>query len=105
MDTAELRRCLFSWPGADGGGRIPPDELSIAFEQYILYLELADRISERRQTANSFFLSVCTGAVALVGYVRIDKDPEGASFLYFLVSLAGLILCLIWHRIIKSYRD
>ena len=27
-------------------------------EQYKLYVEMADRISGRRQTANSFFLSI-----------------------------------------------
>ncbi len=34
---------------------------------YKLYVEMADRISQRRQSANSFFLTLNSVIVALVG--------------------------------------
>jgi hypothetical protein len=46
-------------------------------EQYKLYLELLDKVSERRQSANSFFLSINTGLCALLGYMfSKDASPE-----------------------------
>ena len=41
------------------------EKFNINLEQYKLYVEMADRISSRRQNANSFFLSINTAIVAL----------------------------------------
>jgi hypothetical protein len=43
-------------------------------EQYKLYLEMADRISSRRQSANSFFLTLNTALVALVSYLSLGAQ-------------------------------
>ena len=72
-------------------------------EQYKLFVEMADRISARRQSANSFFLSVNTMIIALVGYINFGSQP--ISSYYWLVSLAGMVLCFLWYRLIKSYKD
>ena len=42
-------------------------------EQYKLYVEMADRISARRQTANSFFLSINTAIIALISYLNFGS--------------------------------
>ena len=70
-------------------------------EQYKVYVEMADRISARRQTANSFFLSVNTAIIALIAYVNFGSDKTD---FYWLVSLAGMILCYMWYRLIRSYK-
>ena len=62
-----------------------------ALEQYKLYVEMADRISARRQTANSFFLSVNTAIVALLGYLRTVQETSGVGQLYWLVAAAGMV--------------
>lgn len=72
-------------------------------EQYKLYLETADRISDRRQTANSFFVTINTALVALVGYIHIGS--ETSKELYWLIALAGMALSYMWYRLIRSYRD
>ena len=72
-------------------------------EQYKPFVEMADRISARRQSANSFFLSVNTAIIALVGYV-IFASQYSSSY-YWLVSLAGMALCFMWYRLIRSYKD
>jgi hypothetical protein len=73
---------------------------------YKLYVELADKISERRQSANSFFLTLNSALVALVGYVNISKDstPEEGSF-FGLVAISGMVLAFLWYRLIRSYKD
>lgn len=72
-------------------------------DQYKLYVEMADRISSRRQTANSFFLSVNTAIIALISYIQLDME-EGISC-YWLISLAGMALCFMWYKLVCSYKN
>jgi hypothetical protein len=64
------------------------------------YVESADRISDRRHSANSFFLTVNTALLGITGYLQA-ADAE----LLWLVALAGMVLGYTWFRLIKSYRS
>lgn len=74
-------------------------------EQYKLYVEMADKISSRRSTANTFFLSLNTLLITAVGVV----SRLGSSFLSFnllwivIASIAGIIFSWTWHKTIRSY--
>lgn len=70
-------------------------------DQYKLYVEMADRVSSRRQTANSYFLSVNSAILAFVGYVT---DSDSGGYLW-LLSVAGMVLSVLWFQIITSHRD
>ncbi len=74
-------------------------------EQYKIYLEMADKISERRQTANSFFLSINTALLALIGYTNIGMNELYPFTLFALIGICGLILCYVWYRLNRSYKD
>ncbi len=74
-------------------------------EQYKLYVEMADRISIRRQSANTFFLSVNTAIIAVIGYIQLGQSAGTSKAFYWLVSLAGMTLCYSWYRLIRSYKD
>ena len=69
-------------------------------EIYKLYVQMADNISDRRQSANSFFLAVNTAIIGIVAYVGGTSGD-----LNWAVSLAGLILCYAWYRLVRSYKD
>lgn len=56
---------------------------------------MADRISARRLVANSFFASVNTGLIALIG----------TKHLPWYVAAAGIVLSFVWWALLKSYRD
>src|SRR5438034_3768921 len=71
------------------------------FDQYKLYVEMADRISSRRQTANSYFLNINTGLLGFAGYVG-TRDTSGYLWL---VASAGIALSYLWYRLVPSYRD
>ena len=71
-------------------------------EQYKLYVEMTDRVSQRRLTANSYFLSINTGVLAFVGYTLANK--MSTNYLW-IVGLAGIVLSVIWFYIVISYRD
>ena len=72
-------------------------------DQYKVYLEMADRISSRRQSANSFFVTLNTALIALVGYINFGEN-KAISF-YWLISIAGIVLSFMWYRLVRSYKD
>jgi hypothetical protein len=74
-------------------------------ELYKLYVEMADHISDRREKANSFFLTINTALVALLAKDAFGSAPATPRFLEVLVPLAAVVLCYLWYRIIRSYRD
>lgn len=74
-------------------------------EQYKLYVAMADKISERRQAANTFFLTINTALVAMLGIVWPHTGGLVSKAWYSIVGISGLILCYTWYRILRSYRD
>lgn len=75
-------------------------------EIYKLYVKMTDNISERRQSANSFFLTLNSAIVALVGYVNLSQSSlSGAKSFFWLVAVSGMVLSFLWYRLIRSYRD
>lgn len=75
-------------------------------EMYKLYVEMADNISKRRQEANSFFLTLNSAIIALVGYVNLSQDSiSGRASFFWLVAISGMVLCFLWYRLIHSYKD
>lgn len=74
-------------------------------EIYKIYLELADKISERRQSANSFFLSINTAIVGLLGYLQSAHNSRLSLGFYFLISVGGMLICYMWYRLVQSYKQ
>lgn len=72
------------------------------FEQYKHYVESAEKISERRVSANNYLLTVNAFLVTLYGLVAASKYN---TYWMILVPIAGLLVSLTWYRIITSYRD
>jgi hypothetical protein len=70
-------------------------------DQYKLYVEMADRISQRRATANTYFMSLNSAILAFVGYLTVRETTSEL----WLIASAGVTLCFLWHRLIASYRD
>ena len=84
---------------------IEESKFQIFLEQYKLYLGLTDKISERRQNANTYFLSINTGLCALLGYLFSNNVDKEIKTLLWIVPTAGGILSYFWFRMVKSYRD
>jgi hypothetical protein len=76
-----------------------------SLEIYKIYLEMADRISGRREKANAFFLTVNTALIALFARNTFIGNTTRPDSLQLLVPIAGGVLCYLWHRIVRSYRD
>jgi hypothetical protein len=74
-------------------------------EQYKLYVEMADRVSERRLTANNYLLTVNSILVSLFGVLSgFGSLTEQHIWQYFL-PVAGLLVSITWATLIRSYRQ
>lgn len=80
------------------------DQLDTLLEQYKLYVEMADRVSARRLQANTFFLTLNTAVLALMGAVLQSGTNMDKQYLLF-PFLALVIQCLTWFWIIRAYRQ
>lgn len=87
---------LFQLSKEEYGGSYNRDIL----ELYKFYVEMADRISARRQSANSFYLSVNSALIG--GIALLDSEIVGGKIL---VSIAGVALSRLWTRNILSYKS
>jgi len=80
---------------------------NILLEEYKLYVEMADRISNRRHQSNQFFIGFIVGLFAAVSFV-LETGKFGDvdnSIVFILVAILGLLLCFVWNINIRSYRQ
>lgn len=77
-----------------------PSEIS-KIELYKLMVEMADRVSQRRQAANSFYLTLNTLIFGSTAYVR---TVEVAAPTIFALSVAGILASMLWSAGISSYK-
>jgi len=75
-------------------------------QQYLLYVQMADKVSERRSQANTFFLTANTAILSALGIVTalFPAKSVAGGLLAFLVLLTPLLLCYAWLRIVGSYQ-
>lgn len=70
-------------------------------ELYKLSVEMADRVSARRATANAFFLTVNTALVTVIG---LKPKTFGSLLLPISVCLAGIAVATCWWLLLRNYR-
>lgn len=76
-------------------------------EQYKLYVEMADRVSQRRDQSNRFYVTLVSALVALlVVLARVGAGTSGTVWAaaLLIVGLFGIALSGIWILNIRSYR-
>lgn len=74
-------------------------------EIYKMYVDMADRISARRERANAFFVTVNAAFIALLAKETVTASAIRASWSTYAIPIAGVTLCYLWKSIIRSYRD
>lgn len=102
-ELEKIRAELFSITNEDYGDNYNQHLL----EEYKLYVNMMDKTSERRASANTFFLTINSAIIGLMGLML--KISSGSIFFYVLwnviSALVGILLCFSWEEIIKSYSD
>jgi hypothetical protein len=73
----------------------------ITFEQYKLYVDTAERVSDRRQNTNNFFLTLNSVLLSFTGYLTTTEF----AFWHIILAFAGISISLLWFLTITSFRN
>ena len=76
-------------------------------EQYKLYVEMVDRVSQRRDQSNRFYVTIVSALAAIVVIIARFGVPENGALLevaFATIGLFGSALSVVWVFNIRSYR-
>ena len=71
-------------------------------ELFKLYIDMTQKISQRRASANTWFLTINTALMAVIG---VCLSKEFYPIIFTLVSFVGVTGCYLWRRLIISYQQ
>ena len=83
-----------------------PSQLNqnIILEQYKLFLQTSEDLVERRQKVNSFYISVCSMLVTLIGAIfAMDFDMDTSIVVCCILCVIGVILSFSWSEMLSCY--
>ncbi len=75
------------------------------FKQYKLYLQSAEKISDRRQQANNYFITINAALITFLGLSFRFNGLESLVCVYLLFCLLGGVICFIFGHLIRSYKQ
>lgn len=105
------------------------ESLPKLLEQYKTYVQTQEAVVDRRQKANSYYLSANSFFITIyLAYIEFTKafavkseisdtnvtvtqnslsvvNKIGTAAICLIISIIGIILCFAWRRAIKSYCD
>jgi hypothetical protein len=100
MQPEDIHKMLFVSESNNYGDKY----IEHLLEQYKIYITSTEKISDRRQKANEFFLALNSALVTLLGFVLSKSNERILIPTVLLGSLAGIIMCYLWYRILRSYK-
>ena len=80
------------------------DDKPIYFEQYRLYIEGLDKISDRRDSANRHFITINSSFFVLAGLI-IQYTHESQKLFLIVLCILGLFTSTIFWFLINSYKQ
>jgi hypothetical protein len=97
MTEEELAKTLFATDSEKYGSSYVEHLL----QQYKVFVDGIEKISDRRLKTNEFFLTLNSAVITALGFVAKDASTRPALLL---AATAGIFISYFWYRIIKSYR-
>lgn len=89
---------LFSRDAAGYG----PDYQSHLLEQYKLFVESSQKVSEWRNATNNYFITVNAALAALYGLLAAESV---LPFWRYAIPVVGVAVCIAWKILITSYKN
>jgi hypothetical protein len=71
-------------------------------EQYKLYVETSQHVSDKRQNSNNYLLTLNSSLVTLF---VVFLSTFGHHRWNALIPAIGLIVCFVWYSLVDSYKD
>jgi amino acid permease len=72
------------------------------FEEYKLFAELTDRLSDRRQKISNTYLTVNSIIIGVIAF--LIKDTDLLSVVVIMPLIIGIIACIVWKQIMYKYK-
>lgn len=72
-------------------------------EQYKMYVESAEKVSDRRSNLNTFYLSLTTTIAGVIGYLKTNT-VENSEYLIIGLSISAILICIYWVNLLENYR-
>lgn len=69
-------------------------------EQYKIFVNSAEKVSDRRLNSNKFFITINSLIVTLLG-IFIEKS----SFFMLVISIVGIVISVLWIKSIINYSE
>lgn len=73
-------------------------------EQYKLYVEMTERLAFRRALGNTFFLTLHSAVLTLVGVFWSERPVGLPPWALVVPLLVALVLCAVWFGLIAHHR-
>ena len=72
-------------------------------DQYKMFQKTSEDLVSRRQNVNSFYISVNSALVALMGVVMGSIDMPTKTYVLMFMCVAGIILDFSWIHLLEAY--
>ncbi|CAA0258450.1 hypothetical protein V2595_15225 [Tenacibaculum maritimum] len=72
-------------------------------EQYKMYVESAEKVSDRRSNLNIFYLSLTTTITGVIGYLKTNTISN-SEYLIIGLSISAILICVYWVNLLENYR-
>ena len=79
------------------------DNSHTILEMYKLHTEMADRVSQRRNTTNNLFVTINTSIITASIFIFAGNLPNKYIILVAIFIL-GIALSFVWKNLINSYK-
>ena len=107
LSEKELSDAVKSYDAGDYGlFNVSPTEMNqeALLEQYKLFLQTSEDLVNRRQNVNSFYISISSALVAVMGaLLALDFSPNAKMIVGFVFGVIGVILSISWSKILVCY--
>jgi hypothetical protein len=87
-------------------GELAAVQIVTQFDEYRMFSENVQRLSERRQSASQIYLTVNTASFGVLAFLVNDAGFSGWGLVAASVPLfvVGIMACAVWYRIIVQFR-
>jgi len=74
-------------------------------EQYKIYLESIEKTSDRRQSANNYFLTANTVLVSILALSFQTDFLKNIFWFKLFVAIIGVLFCIVFWFLIRAYKQ
>ncbi len=85
--------------------KLSEKDKQLYFEQYKVLVESAEKVSDKRMSANNYFLTINTGLISLAGILLTSKIVSLNTLFIVFIGYLGLAICATWFFIVLSYKQ